>query len=79
MMDMFGAYTVGSFELRLLTLNVHVSPSEQENIDNSCLSCFSKYADQWLRIDHGFHTCSKYEDDRVQVFSCNLSIYLGFQ
>ena len=67
MMDMFGAYSVGNFELRLLTYNVNVSPAEHDTIDETCIRCFTTHSDAWLQIDYGFHACSSYEDGTIQV------------
>ena len=86
MMDMFSAYSVGSFEMRLLTFNVQVSPSEHDEIDESCLSCFTAHSHDWLQIEHGFHTCSSFESDQVKVscfffflFSCPFLAYIHFE
>ena len=67
MMDMFGAYSVGSFEMRLLTYNVHVSPAEHDAIDETCLQCFTANSSNWLNIEHGFHSCSVLHDGSVHV------------
>ena len=67
MMDMFGAYSVGRFEMRLLTYNVNVSPADHDEIDESCLTCFTAHSHDWLQIEHGFHSCSRYHDGSVHV------------
>ena len=67
MMDMLGAYSVGSFEMRLLTYNFQVSPDTQGDIDDVCLTCFTKHSSDWLDIDFGFHACSSNKSDSVQV------------
>lgn len=66
-MDLLGAYSVGSFELRVLTYGLHVSPSEQDGIDEACLSCFTEHSAEWLTLAHGFHSCSAYQDGLLQV------------
>ena len=67
MMDMFGAYSVGTFEMRLLTHNFQVSPSLHDSIDESCLDCFTKHSSSWLSIEFGFHACSTNRSESVQV------------
>lgn len=75
MMDMMSAYSVGSFELRLLTYRVQISPTALVKLDEDCLKCFTEHSAAWLEISHGFHICAEYHDDIVQVsflFSCSL-------
>ena len=67
MMDMASAYSVGSFELRLLTYNVHVSPDVQREIDEACLACFTENSQKWLNLNFGFHSCSVHQDGSSQV------------
>ena len=67
MMDMLGAYSVGSFELRLLTYDVHISPSLQDSLDDSCISCFTAHSAQWLEMEYGFHSCSMFLEGAPQV------------
>ena len=67
MMDLLGAYTLKSLEIRILTYNYNVPPSTRDAIDVECMSVLDACVDDWLGLDYGFHSCSRQFDDEIQV------------
>ena len=76
MMDMTSAYSVGSFEMRLLTYGVHLTPDNHRDIDAACLDCFTDNSDTWLSLDFGFHSCSYFEDGTSQVIHVTFMVLI---
>ena len=67
MMDLLGAYTLKNLEMRVLTYGYHVSPDTHAKIDDDCLHVLENCIDEWLGLEHCFHSCCRYLDDGIQV------------
>ena len=70
-MDLLTAYEIGSFMLRVLGFELHVSPTLLDQIDGRLMIAFDSHHDRLIRVLDGFHVL---DHEKVSKF-----IYPGFQ
>ena len=67
MLQMLGAYKVGSFEMRLLGMNCVLSDLQKISLDEVCLKQMTDDYPDWQQCDHGFMMCSSLENNSLTV------------